>query len=53
MFFVKAGFIERTLDRPLEDLEVVKQDTKDTASLTRALEKITKVDSFHDDGSIE
>ena len=48
--FVKAGLIERTLDRPLEDQEVVEQDTE---SLIGALERITTVDSFDDDGSIE
>ena len=48
--FVKAGLIERTLDRPLEDQEVVEPDTD---LLIRALEKITAVDSFDDDGSIE
>ena len=47
---VKAGLIERTLDRPLEDQEVVEQDTE---SLIRALERISTVDSFDDDGSIE
>ena len=44
--FVKAGFIER----PLEDQEVVESDTE---LLIKALEKITTVDSFNDDGFIE
>ncbi len=50
MFFVKAGFIERTLDRSLEGQEVVEPDTE---SLIRALEKISTVESFDDDGSLE
>ena len=48
--FVRAGFIERRLNRPLEDQEVVESDTE---LLIKALEKITTVDSFDDDGSIE
>ena len=48
--FVKGGVIERTLDRPLEDQEVVEQDTE---SLIRAVERISTVASFDDDGSIE
>ena len=48
--FVNAGCIERTLDTPLEDQEVVEPDTE---SLIIALEKITTVDSFDDYGYIE
>jgi hypothetical protein len=38
--FVKAGLIERTLDRPLEVQEVVEQDTE---SLIGALERIKQL----------